>query len=422
MSDELRKLTEQHNKLYQRMQEIQTAAEKDGDWSEEQRTNWDAANVDITKVESNIERAQRSAELAKKSASYDEVDYGRVLDTRGGADVETAEERAEKHDAAYNKAFGQYMRGGLERLNVEQRQLLLANHVDTNELRAQGTTSGSVGGYLIPPGYRTVLVETMKAYGGLINHANVITTSTGNPLQWPTNDETSIIGEILGENVATTANDMTFGTRTIGAYMYTSRQVFVSLQLLQDAAFNLDTFVPHALGVRLGRIVAQHLVSGSGSGQPTGAATNATVAVTGADQTSITYDNLIDLEHSLDPAYRAASCRFIMADTTLATLRKLKDTMGRPIWLPVPTPGFPATINGLPYTIDQGMAVPGASAKSILFGDFQRGYIVRQVLDMQMVRFSERYMDALQVAFLAFMRLDGRPDDPAAIKAFQHHA
>jgi HK97 family phage major capsid protein len=426
-NEELRRKTEQHNKIYQRMQEIQALPEKEGrDWTAEERTNWDAANTDINLVEADIERLQQSVKRARFAADLDKTDYSGQIGVRDAGTVETpeqsAETRAQLHDVEYNKAFSTYMRGGLERLSVEQRQLMLSNHVDNAETRAQQTTSGSVGGYLIPPGYRQVIVETMKAYGGLLNHANVITTSTGNPLQWPTNDETGNVGAILAEGVTVTESAMTFGTRTLGAYMYTSRQVFASMQILQDSVFNLEQFVPKALGVRLGRIVASHLVSGSGSGQPLGIATAPTVGSTGTGVAAISYDNLIDLEHSLDPAYRAGDCRFLLADQTLATIRKIKDSMGRPIWLPVPTTGFPSTINGLPYTIDQGMAVPGASAFSILFGDFQAGYIVRQVLDMQMVRFSERYMDALQIAFLAFMRLDARPDDPGAIRAFQHAA
>jgi len=99
-----------------------------------------------------------------------------------------------------------------------------------------------------------------------------------------------------------------------------------------------------------------------------------------ADQTSITYDNLIDLEHSLDPAYRQ-NCRFMFADAALGRHPEDQGLAGHPLWVPVPVPGMAPTINGQPYFIDQGMAVPGASAKSILFGDFRRAYVVRQVLE-----------------------------------------
>ncbi|MCA1696559.1 MAG: phage major capsid protein, partial [Actinobacteria bacterium] len=88
----------------------------------------------------------------------------------------------------------------------------------------------------------------------------------------------------------------------------------------------------------------------------------------------------------------------------------------------VPAPGFPPTINGWPYVIDNSMPIPAANAKTILFGDIDAGFIVRQVLDLQMVRLSERFMDALQIGFFAFARFDARPDDPSAIKAYAQSA
>jgi HK97 family phage major capsid protein len=405
-------LVERQNRVWSRMQEIQRAAEQQDDWTAEQRQNWDAADAELTEVSGDIERLNRAAEL-------EQVDYRQVADART---TEEQPERpaAEQREQEYERTFGQFMRGGLDRLSLDQRDLLMRNFVES---RAQNTGTNSAGGYLIPPGYRTVMSEAMKAFGGLLNYANVITTSEGNPLQWPTNDDTSNVGAILAENTAVTAGDVTFGSRTLGAYTYTSNLVLVSLQLLQDSAFDLDTWLPRKLGERIGRIVATHLVSGTGTGQPTGVTTGVTTGSTGTGTTAISYDNLVDLEHSIDPAYRAGgNCRFIFNDATLAVLRKLKDSDGRPLWQPVPVPGMPATINGLPYAIDQGMPSPGASEKSILFGDFKAGLIVRQVLDTQMVRLAERYMDALQVGFFAFSRLDAKPDDPRAVRAFVHAA
>ncbi len=406
----LRDLVDRQNRLWNRMQEIQRVSEDEKrDWTAEERTNWDAAEVELRQVSEDIERLERSQKLS-------EVDRSQLV---SASEPVKRDEDAEAQK--YERAFGRYMRGGLEKLTLDERSLLLANTGD--EIRAQATTSGSVGGFLIPPGYRTVMTESLKAYGGLINHANVITTSTGNPLQWPSNDDTANTGAILAENAQITSLDVALGTKSLGAYMYTSRLVLVSLQLLQDSAFDLDTWLPRKLGERLGRAEAAHFISGTGTGQPEGAATNATASVPGAVGFGITYDNLIDLEHSVDPAYRArGNARFLFNDATLAVIRKVKDADNRPIWLPVPVPGMPATINGVPYTIDQGMASPGANAKSILFGDFEAGYIIRQVLDMQMVRLTERYMDFLQVGFFGFMRLDAKPDNTAAYKAFQHGA
>lgn len=421
MSEHLKRLVEEQNKLWNRMQEIQRGAESESrDWTAEERQNWDEANTRIDVVSGDIERLERAQHL-------DSIDWSRAGQAGQVAQTpeDTPEERAAQRERDYERAFGAFMRGGLERLSNEHRALML-DHAAENRAGdgLQSTAPGNIGGFLIPPGYRAVITEAMKAYGGMINLANVITTSTGNNLQWPSNDDTGNIGAILDEHTAVPTQELTFGTKSIGAFLYTSKLVLVSLQLLQDSAFNLDAYLPNKLGERIGRAVAQHLISGTGTGQPEGIATNATASVTGAVGFGITYDNMIDLEHSLDPAYRnGGTCRFVFNDTTLSVLRKITDTaLGRPLWLPVPTPGFPATINGVPYVIDQNMPSPGANAKSILFGDFKRAYIVRQVLDTQMVRLAERFMDKLEVGFFGYMRLDAKPDDALAVRAFQHDA
>lgn len=422
LQEHYKRYIEEQNSLFNRMQEIQSSAEKAGEWSAEERTNWDAANVRITEVSAKIDEHVLDEQRSARMNELNSVDYSKVVAAgSAGAPELSTEERNARHDEAYKGAFSAFMRHGVDRLDPEQRQLMMANFDQSPEMRAQATTSGSVGGFLIPPGYRAVMTEAMKAYGGLINYANVINTATGAPLQWPTNNDTSNVGAILAENATISAGDVALGTKTIGAYVYTSNLVLVSLQLLQDSVFDLDTWLPRKLGERIGRIVSTHLISGNGTTQPEGIATNATVGVTGAAGFGITYDNIIDLEHSVDPAYRASGrARFLFNDGTLAILRKLKDTQGRPLWLPVPVPGMPATINGVQYTIDQGVAAPGASTKSILFGDFHAAYIVRQVLDTQMVRLSERYADALQVGFFGFTRLDAKADDANAVRALQH--
>lgn len=417
MSTMLKRKIEEQHRLWTRMQEIQSTAEKeDRDWTAEERANWDAANVDIDVVSADIERLERMANL-------ESVDLRQVLQGSGTDEPSDTRSTEERQVAAYEEAFGRFVRGGTDYCTTEQRQLLLANRT---EFRDQGVTTPSAGGYLVPPGYRAVMTETMKAFGGLINFANVITTSTGNPLQWPTNDDTGNVGAILAENTQITPQDVVIGTRALGAYTYTSKLVRVSLQLLQDSAFDIDTWLPKKLGQRIGRAVADHLVNGTGTGMPTGllpTATNFTgtaigLAAFNANTSGATYNAVIDLEHSVDPAYRqAGACRFIFNDNTLATLRKCKDTQQRPLWLPVPVPGMPATINGLPYSIDQAMPNAANPSKVILFGDFNAGFVVRQVLDVQAVRLAERYADYLQVGFFGFMRLDALPDDAAAVRA-----
>src|SRR5690606_11597836 len=217
--------------------------------------------------------------------------------------------------------------------------------------------------------------------------------------------------------------DVTFGEAELGAYTYTSKLMKVSWQLLNDSAFNLPQFLARKAGERIGRIWAQHLVSGTGNSQPLGLVDNCEVGHTTAnsDPAAITYDDLIELEHSVDPAYRNSSrTRYVLSDGALKLIRKLKDEQDRPLWVPVPAPGFPATINGYSYTVDNSMAAPAVGARSIISGDEYSAYVGRQVQGIQMVRLDERYADFLQSGFFAYARMDATLDDTDAVRALVH--
>lgn len=405
------RLVDEQNTVWQRMQEIMQGAEAAGrDLTAEERANWDQAEARLTEVSSDLERYERMANLAS-------VDRNQIVSTTDRGDDEEA------GAARYAEAFGLYLRWGMERLQPEQRQLLEDGFTQFDR-RAMGTSPDTAGGYLVPDTFRATMTETMKAYGGLLNICQVVTTADGGGLWWPTSDDTNNEGALLAENQQVPETSMQIGRRELDAYIFTSKLVKLSWKLMRDSAFNLESWLPQKLGERIGRAVAGYLITGSGVKQPEGLVTQVRTGKTGASgqTTSVTYDDLVDLEHSIDPAYRGTNCRWLMNDATLKVLRKLKDADDRPLWVPVPAPGFTATLNGYGYTIDNKMPVPAASAKSIVFGDFQAGYVVRQVQNVSTIRLNERYADYLQSGFFGYAELDGMVDDASAIAAYQHAA
>jgi HK97 family phage major capsid protein len=302
-------------------------------------------------------------------------------------------------------AFRSYLRNGMGGLNEDERRLALPRFQN-----AQSTGSNTAGGYTVPTGFYDQLMDAEKAYGGMMDPGVgfVFDTDSGNALPIPTDNDTSNSGSILSENTQVGNQDVTFGAVTMNAYTYTSKQVLVSNQLLQDSAFNLDGFLSNKLGVRIARALNTHFTTGDGSSKPTGAVTAATLGATGAsgETASLIFDDLIELEHSVDPAYRKTA-RFMFADSTLKAIKKLKDTQGRYLWSPgLAIAGEPPTINSFQYTVNQDMAVMATSAKSILFGDFSK-YWIRRVAGVQVLRLTERYADFNQTAFIGFQRWDG---------------
>lgn len=372
----------------------------------------DAAMAEYDRLEARVKREEAlEARERDLNAADDRRPNGEDRSVHGG--------QQESVDEARAAAFRSYLRHGLEDMPTEQRKIV-------REMRAQAVGTDSKGGYLVPEGFMAELVKSLKAWGPMLDPGvtRVLTTTAGNSIPWPTMDDTSNEGSLIGENTQVTETELAFGTKTLEAYKYTSGVVLVSAELLQDSAIDVEGTVRSAMAERIGRIGNRHLTVGTGSSQPNGIVTAAT-AVTGvAAAAALTFDDMIELFHAVDPAYRDdPSVRFMFNDGTLKSLRKIKDTVtGNYIWQPADVrTGAPATILDKPYSINQAMAAIGASNKSVAFGAFNR-YVVRMVREFAIRRLVERYADYDQTGFIGFTRLDGELLDAAAVKVLQHAA
>jgi len=371
----------------------------------------DAAMAEYDRLEARIKREEAlEARERDLNAADDRRPNGEDRSVQGG--------RHENADEARTAAFRSYLRHGLEDMPAEERKIV-------REMRAQAVGTDSKGGYLVPEGFMAELVKSLKAWGPMLDPGitRVLTTTAGNSIPWPTMDDTSNEGALIGENTPVTESEVAFFTKTLEAYKYTSGVVLVSAELLQDSAIDVEGTVRSAMAERIGRIGNRHLTVGTGSSQPNGIVTAAT-AITGvAAAAAITFDNLIDLFHAVDPAYRDdPSARWMFNDGTLKALRKIKDAEDRYVWQPADVrTGAPATILEKPYSINQAVAAIGASNKSVVFGAFNR-YVVRMVREFAIRRLVERYADYDQTGFIGFTRLDGELLDAAAVKTLQHAA
>ena len=275
------------------------------------------------------------------------------------------------------------------------------------EMRAIGVSNPTGVGMLVPTEFENRILQNMLFYGGMREAATVFTTDTGADLVLPTSDDTANTGELLAEHATATQQDITVGTRTLKAFKYSSKEVRVSIELLQDSRYDIESWLAGILGERIGRITNTHFTTGIGPNQPSGIVGDATTGVTGAtgQATSVTWDDLINLEHSVDRAYRSQTGRYMFTDNTLSFLRRIKDGEGRYIWM-AGGGTTPASINGYGYVVNSAMSNMAASATSILFGDL-RQYRIRDVAGISLLRLNELYATSGQVGFLAFSRHDG---------------
>ncbi len=355
------------------------------DLTPEENTKFDAFHKEADELRSSIERIERQVSAEAQLNEPTEVRAGK---TTGAPEV--AGESPE-----YRKAFNTFIRSGMRTPDLESRAAL-------------STADQTQGGYTVPQSLATEIDVALKAFGGMrASRAVIMKTASGEPMSLPTANDTNNVGSIIAENAVVTTVTPTFGTVSLRPYMYSSGIVPISLQLLQDAAYDMDSFIRDLITIRIGRAANAHYTNGTGSDQPYGVVSMASAGVTaGTGYTNkLKTDDLYDLKHSLDPAYQA-NAQWMFHNKTLAALKKLKAGNGEMLWQAGLAAGVPDRIDGDPYVINQDMPQLVANAKAILYGDFSK-YKIRDVTGMAIKRLDERYADQGQVAFIAFMRTGG---------------
>lgn len=403
MRDRLKALVEERANLWEEtlkplvVKDEMTAEEKDTFSNGEARL--EELDEKIEQITSAIKRERDEEDAAVRRAE--------LLSSVEGETV--SPEEVVDADARYAEVFNKYLRRGFRKLNDEEIEVLEARQAES---RALTTTTGSSGGFTIPTDFMQQIVSAQAQFGGIRNAPiTVLSTGDGADIEVPTDDDTGQTGELISENTAATEQDVAFGQKVLKAWLWSSKLVKVPLTLIQDSAFDMQAFLAAKFGRRIGSAQATYLITGTGSSQPEGIVTNATVGHTTAtaQTTTLIYDDFVELEHSVDPAYRANG-HYILSDDALRAARLIKDQNDLPIWAPGMVGDFPNTINGFSYTVDVNMASVAASNKPVLFGDVSY-YWLRDVIDFEFVRLDERYAESRQAGFLAWARMDARPVD-----------
>ena len=278
----------------------------------------------------------------------------------------------------------------------------------------------SEGGYLVPDEYERTLVEALEEENVFRQLANVIRTSSGDrkiPVV-----ATKGTASWIDEEGAYTESDDSFGQVSIGAYKV-GTMIKVSEELLNDSVFDLESYIAKEFARRIGAKEEEAFFTGDGSGKPLGvlAATGgAETGVTAASSTAITADELMDLFYSLKSPYRKKAV-WVLNDSTIKAVRKLKDSTGQYLWQPSLAVGTPDTLLGRPVKTSAYMPVIAAGAKTIAFGDFSYYWIAdRQGRSFK--RLNELYAANGQVGFLGSQRVDGKLVLSEAVKVLAQKA
>lgn len=401
-----------HTNARSKLEEITTTTPEDR--AAEINGEFDRMMADFDKLQGQIDRAEKLDALERNLNR----DVRRPLGNGEGRGTD------EGASVTYREAFHAYLRaqGSIGDMDQEARAALRQGYSKV-EARAQ-TTTAAAGGYTVPTELATFITRSMLAWGPMYDGAitSEIVTTGGNTIYLPTVNDTTGSQMAVQKHTEGTAltddggSDVVFAQKQLDAYPFNTEWLRVSKELVDDSIFNIEQLLGDLLGERLGRRANTELTTGDGSGDPNGIVTASALGKTAASATAITWDEIMDLEHSVDPAYRMGpKVRYMFNDSTLAAARKLKDGNGNYLWqMGDVKGGIPGTFNGRLYSINQAMDSIAAAKKVMLFGDFGKYYVRKVGAPMIGAIQDKDFWPGFGIA--GYIRFDGELADTAAVK------
>ncbi|MFE4397203.1 MULTISPECIES: phage major capsid protein [Streptomycetaceae] len=405
MSDFIKRLQERRASIWEQAKAVLDTAEADKrELTGEEEQTYQRLNADLDRIDERV----KDMAAAEQRAADAEAAFADLL------------AKPAERTAPQAKGEAEQVRSWLTGQSGSRSFEIRPDGPMPMDLRTLSKLTAGSGASTVPVSfYRRLVQHMIEVSGVLAAGPTVLTTSTGEQMQVPKTTAHSANASIVAEAGALPASDPAFGQVPLDAYKY-GLLLQVSHELANDTAVDLIGYLATQAGRALGNGFGAHLVTGTGTSQPNGVLTAASLGKTGATGVAgvPSADDLIDLFYSVIAPYRAsASCGWMMRDSTVAAVRKLKDSTGQYLWTPGLS-GAPDSILGKPLFTDPNMPAPAVTAKSVLFGDFST-YFVRQVEAIRFERSDDYAFNSDLITYRAILRGDGdQVDTTGAIKHF----
>lgn len=394
----LQEMIEKRKKLWNDMKGVLDKAKAEGrSMTGEELTKYNAMEKDLDDLEGTIKAEERAQDLEKRFA--EPARPNPAIQMIGG---EGGEGRALGKDSEeYRQMFRKVVAG---RNDIEQ---LRSMHIHTDS---------DAGVALVPTNLAKMMIDNTANFNVMRGLATVMTLGANTEIPFVASHGSA---SWIDEEGDFAESDDKVDKKIIKAYKV-GTLMKISNELIKDNIFNLENYTSQEFGRRVGEKEETAFVAGDGTGKPRGFMLDATLGTTSAAGTALVLDEVIDLYHAVERQYRKVGT-WLMNDSTIKAVRKIKDKNDQYIWQPGATAGAPDTLFGRPLETSNDMDEIGAGKKVMAFGDFKQYYIVdREDIYFQILK--EVYATKGQVGFLAYKRVDGRLMDNNAIKYLQMHA
>lgn len=297
------------------------------------------------------------------------------------------------------------------------------------EEKAMATDSDPDGGYFVPTAMADGIQMRLRRTSPIRSIANVV--SVGGSRYEMMVDRGDAGYEWGGERKAPNET-LTPEVNRIGINVHElSALPKISQRLLNDAAFDVVSYLTNYVSDRFARAEATAYVIGDGVDKPRGFMTYNTAEEADGDRADQTLqfratgvsggfdgtapgDVLIDMVHDLQAGYRQ-SASWVAKSTTAATIAKFKDGDGRYLLQRAMTDdGVLTSILQYPLQEAEDMPEIAAGSLSLAFGDFSRGYTIVDNSSVTVLR--DPYTQKPFVLFYTTKRTGGGVTDYDAIK------
>lgn len=324
-----------------------------------------------------------------------------AIETVRSVAISNSKPTAQKADDAkseFRSAFTMYLRGEIDNATLEKRIM-------------QASVAGK-GLETVPDEFYRTLLNKILEYGMIFADANVFTTADHGDLLIPVADDTANSGVWTAEGGAITPADFATSQKTMKAYKVTTA-IVVSTELLEDAFFDVETYIASSLGIRLARTFESAFINGDGTGKPLGiVADTATVNVNSAVTLVVDEDDMRNALYALTPALRMGGI-FYVSDAQRKAMDAWVDTTGRPLLqqqaMSTQSGMVETTLFGYPVRINFELGDPTTVADvPVIFGNPQN-YWIRNIRNITVKRSDELYALTDEVLWTATTRLDGKP-------------
>jgi len=252
------------------------------------------------------------------------------------------------------------------------------------EVKAMNVGSDPDGGYMVTPSIGAIINGVQFETSPMRAIANIETISS-DAIEYPRDDDEAAAGWVGEQEDRTETGTPKVGMQRIPVHeLYANPKV--TQKLLEDNAWNVETWLGNKIGDKFGRTEASAFVVGNGVKKPRGFTTYAsgTFAAGGsgkieqiaaAAQGVIGWDDLINILTALKEFYLGGA-NWLMQRATVGKVMLLKDGEGRYIWQQNQQAGKPSILLGYEVRQAADMDAVGAAKLPVSFGNFKMGYTI----------------------------------------------